>query len=130
MNQQERIVQLLTKSFDDNKSVNFVAKQDVKRVKRIAFLMRYCYRLGKRYGKIYENEARTCCAIVIDSERKKSSFSDVVWDLKLVFKTIGLFRAGQVLKREKVLKTYFPKEGFYHLWYVGVDVAEQGKGYG
>ena len=110
--------------------MNFVAKQDSKRFQRIKFLMRYCYRLGKRYGKIYENDAQTCCAIVIDSERKQNTLSDMYWDLKLAMKTVGLFRISEVMNREKILKTYFPNKPFLHLWYVGVDESSQGKGLG
>ena len=39
----ERIVEILTNSFQDNKSVNYILKQDQKRVQRIRNLMAYSF---------------------------------------------------------------------------------------
>lgn len=34
------------------------------------------------------------------------------------------------MKREALIKTNHPKQDFIHLWYIGVDPKEQGKGKG
>lgn len=39
----ELVVDILTKSFADNKSVNYIIKQDGKRIERIKNLMRYSF---------------------------------------------------------------------------------------
>jgi hypothetical protein len=47
------VVDILTKAFDSNKSVNYVVKQDRKREKRIRKLMDYSFELCWESGEVY-----------------------------------------------------------------------------
>lgn len=42
-NDKDRVVDILVSSFDDNKSVNYIIKQDTKRTQRIKRLMEYSF---------------------------------------------------------------------------------------
>lgn len=127
---QERVLEILTRSFETNQSANFVIRQDRKKEKRMRLLIAYSLVYGDLFGKIYLSEDHTACAIVLDSARKKVSFRSMIWDLRLVFGGIGLRRVGRVMKREALIKSRHPKEAFYHLWYLGVNPDYQGQGRG
>lgn len=123
------IVDILTASFDKNKSVNYVAKQDKKREKRIKALMDYSFEQCWNYGDVFLSEDRKGTLLTLSSEKKKLSFNSILLDLKLVFKTIGIRRVAKVLKRESLIKAYHPNS-FIYLWYIGVLPEYQGKGIG
>lgn len=132
MNQQnkERIIEILSDSFKDNKSTNFVLKQDKKTPKRLRNLIEYSLFYGENFGEVLLSEDRNSCTIILDTEKKKTTIKSTLWDLKLIFKCIGLGRVGSVLKRESLIKSHHPKEDFIHLWYIGVDPDQQGNGIG
>jgi GNAT superfamily N-acetyltransferase len=124
------ILDILCQSFDNNKSVNFVVKQDKNRKKRLYLLMRYSLFLGKEFGYVFYNENHKSCAILLDPKKKKTTFKSILWDLRLVFQCMGIGKVSQVLKREAIIKKLHPKTDFLHLWYLGVALNNQGKGYG
>lgn len=124
------ILDILCNSFDQNQSVNYVVKQDEKRNDRLRILMDYSLYKGLISGEVYLNEAKTACAILIDPAKKKTTLKSVLWDLKLMFKCIGIRHISKVLKREKVIKAAQPDVDFMHLWYIGVASDNQGQGRG
>lgn len=125
-----RIIDILCESFYDNKSVNFVVKQDHKKDKRLRVLMEYSYFIGENFGKIYLNDDKSACAILIDPSKKKTTFKSIVWDIKLLISCIGIANVSNVMKREKEIKKNHPTIDFIHLWYIGVSTNNQGKGIG
>lgn len=124
------IVNILRKSFWDNKSVNFVVKQDNKREFRIKRLMEYSYFQGESFGKIYLSKDQNACAIVLIPSKKKTTLKAIIWDLKLVFGCMGLSKVSKVLKREGEIKKHHPDFPFLHLWYIGVNPEFQGQAKG
>ena len=124
------ILDILCESFDQNTSVNFVVKQDDKRKQRLRILMAYSFYKGLKSGEIYLNESKTACVILIDPAKKKTNLKSIFWDLKLMFKCIGLGNVKNVLKHEKLIKEGHPKVDFMHLWYIGVKTSSQGQGLG
>jgi len=124
------IVEILYQSFKENYSVNYVVKQDHRKEKRLRTLMKYSYYQGVRNGRIYLNKDKTACAIILNSTKKKTNLQDIYWDVKLVFKCIGLMRIFKVLKRESLIKKNHPKFEHIHLWYIGVLPEHQGNGNG
>lgn len=124
------IVDILRKSFQDNKSVNFVVKQDRKREARIKKLMEYSYFQGENFGKIYFSKDQNACAIVLIPSKKKTTLKGILWDLKLVFSCMGISNVSKVLKRESEIKKHHPDFSFLHLWYIGVNPEFQGKSKG
>jgi ribosomal protein S18 acetylase RimI-like enzyme len=130
INEKQIVIDILRKSFMDNKSVNFVVKQDNKREARIRKLMEYSYFKGLHFGEIYISKDQKACAIVLDSSRQKTTLKGIWWDLKLVFSCMGISNVKKVLKREGEIKKHHPDFPFLHLWYIGVDPSEQGKAKG
>lgn len=122
----DTVIDILYKAFYDNGSVNFVVKQDKRKNQRIRTLLEYSYYKGQKFGKIILSDDQNAAAILIDPKKEKFT----LWDLKLMFKVIGLRNVMAVLKREKNLKQHCPKADFMYLWYVGVKKDHQGKGLG
>lgn len=128
--QRALVVGILVESFADNPSVNYVLKQDAKKAKRLQLLMRYSLYYGEKFGRVYLSEDEQACAILLDPRRKKFTIGAILWDIRLVVGCMGLSNVKKVLKREAVIKKHHPTVDFMHLWYIGVNPAQQGKGLG
>ena len=121
---------ILLQSFKDNQSVNFIIRMDRHRIKRIHALMEYSFDMCLRFGEVWLSEDHDTCALVLYPHLKKTSFSTVLADLKLIVRSIGICGIGKALKREGQIKRFQPKEDMAYLWFIGVDrlVQHQGKG--
>jgi len=124
------VVEILSQSFDANKSINYVAKQDKNRLKRIRILMDYSFEVCYLFGDIYLSEEKDGCVLVLYPEKKKTSFKTILLDIKLATTCIGLGRILKVLKRETEIKKHHPNTLIYYLWFLGVKPNAQKKGVG
>ena len=124
----KEIVEIIAEAFDDNKSINFVVKQDSKRKERIKKLVKYSILCGKKFGDVIVDE--NCIAIVILPHKKKTTFSSIIQDLGLIFNVIGISNVMNVMKRESLIKNLHPKGEYVNLWYIAVTKEKRGKGYG
>lgn len=126
----ELVKNILSKSFDKNQSVNYIAQQDGLREKRIAALMDYSFEICFNYGEVYLSDDNKACALVLYPDRKKTTFKSILEDIKLLFKCIGLGNIGKAMKREAAIKKIQPDTPMYYLWFIGVDPDSQGTGIG
>lgn len=124
------IISILTKAFDNNHSVNYVAKQDSKRIKRIEALMNYSYEVCNLFGEIYLSENKQACALLLFPNKQRTTLKTIWLDIQLMFNCIGLSRVNKVLKRNARIKSAYPKTETSYLWFIGVLSSEQGKGMG
>jgi ribosomal protein S18 acetylase RimI-like enzyme len=128
--QKAQVIEILTESFDQNKSVNYVVKQDESRKERIRGLMNYSYNVCNAFGEVWFSEDEQACALVLYPDKKHTTLSAVLWDIKLAVSVIGLSRVGQVLARESKIKAFHPKQPFSYLWFIGVNPKFQNSGKG
>lgn len=126
----KKVIQILHDSFFDNGSIDFVIGSGKGKTKRLRALLDYSYKMGNRFGKIYLSEDERVAAIILKSDLKKTTIQSLIWEVKLLFKSIGIGNAKNVLQREKLLKQNHPKTSFIHLWYIGVQPEYQGNGAG
>lgn len=124
------VVDILSKSFDTNKSVNFIVLQDSKRLERIKVLMEYAFEICSLFGAVYLSEDRKGCALILYPEKKSTTMKSIYWDAKLAFNCIGITRIGKVLKREALIKSNHPQTPIYYVWFLGVKPADQEQGIG
>ena len=129
-NQKSLVVEILTRSFDDNKSVNYVVKQDANRQTRVRRLMEYSFNVCHLFGNVWMSDDDQACALVLYPDQKRTTLNAISWDAALAISVIGLGRIGQVLTRESKIKSYHPKEPFSYLWFIGVPPEQQGMGKG
>lgn len=124
------VVNILTKSFEDNKSVNYIVKQDKKRNQRIKKLMEYSFEMCFLFGEVFLSEDKKGCALIMLPDRKKATLRTIVLDASLVLSSIGLLNIKKAFNRESKIKEFHPHKMIYYLWYIGVDTIEQNKGIG
>jgi ribosomal protein S18 acetylase RimI-like enzyme len=126
----ELIVNILTNSFKDNKSVNYIIKQDSKGLRRIRGLMEYSFEICLAFGQVLLSDDNKACALVLYPDKKKTSLKSVWLDTKLAFSCIGISNLGKAMKREADIKKGHPAALLSYLWFIGVRPQEQGKGAG
>jgi hypothetical protein len=111
------VIQILAKSFSDNKSVNYVVKQDQKKEERIKALMEYSFDVCYAFGEVWMSNDDQACALILFPDKKKTSLRTILWDVKLALSVIGIDRVNTVLKRESMIKNNHPKDSFAYLWF-------------
>jgi hypothetical protein len=124
------IVDILSKSFDTNKSVNYLVKQDKYRKERIRILMEYAFDVCYSSGEVFLSVNKKACALILFKDKKKTNAESIFLDVRLAVYSIGLFRIKKILAREAKVKALHPKEPFYYLWFLGVAPAHQREGTG
>ena len=124
------IVELLASRFDENKSVNYIIRQDRWRKQRIRQLMGYSFDVCHRFGRVVLSEDKKACALILFPEQKRTTLKLIGWDLRLITRGIGWAGVNKAMSREKKIKKLQPKEPIYYLWFIGVRPAEQNKGRG
>lgn len=125
-----RIVEILTYAFEQNQSVNYIAKQDGNRLFRIKHLMEYAFEVCRAFGKVVLSDDRNACALVLFPDKKRFSLRATLWDIGLVFRVIGIGNISKVMKRESQIKEHHPACPFYYLWFIGVHPHHTGLGIG
>src|SRR5258708_30340950 len=128
--QKATIIDILSKSFEDNKSVNYVVKQDNHREDRIKGLIDYSFDVCYSFGEVWISDDENACALILLPHKKKTTLNAALWDAKLALSVIGLTRVNQVLSRESKIKSFHPKDKFSYLWFIGVSNNFQNKGKG
>ena len=122
------VVDILTKSFDTSIGVNFVIKQDENRVNRIKALMDYAFDMCFSFGEVFLSSDNYACALVLFPDKKRTTIKTITWDLKLIWKCIGITNLGKVMNSVSKIKEIHPKELMYYGWFGGVDPKYQNKG--
>ena len=129
-NHKSRVIEILTKSFEDNQSVNYIVKQDSKRAERIKALMDYSFEVCFMFGEVYLSDDQKGCALVLYPDQKSFSIKSTLMDVQLLLNAIGLTRVGKAMSRETAIKSNYPKDPIYYLWFLGVINSDQNKGIG
>jgi ribosomal protein S18 acetylase RimI-like enzyme len=124
------VIDILSKSFDTNRSVNYVIKQDAHRSDRIRSLMEYSFNTCFYSGDVWISDDELACALLLFPEKKKTTVRSILWDVNLATNAIGLSRVFTVLKRESLIKKNHPDRQFTYLWFIGVDPHVQKRGVG
>lgn len=129
-NDKNLVVDILTKSFDANQSVNYIIKQDKKRAARIRSLMDYSFEVCYLFGDVFLSDDKKGCALVTYPDKKKTTPKSILLDVKLILSAVGLRNINKTLVRESMINKMHPKEPMYYLWFIGVDPEHQNEGIG
>ena len=124
------VVNILVDSFMDNASVNYIIKQDSKRLQRIRKLMEYSYDICNLFGEILLTDDKKTCALIIFPYKKRTTLKSITADIKLIAGSTGLLNAKKAMYREAAIKKIHPQQPFTYLWFIGVSPSEQNKGRG
>jgi ribosomal protein S18 acetylase RimI-like enzyme len=121
------VVSIISASFKDNKSTNFVTGNNTS---KLPALVRYSFYKALLNDGVFINDDDTAACLVLDPNEKKISIRYLYYTLVLTLNVIGLQRIKEVLKREKLISKHQPKHNFLHLWYIGVIPTSAGAGKG
>lgn len=124
------VINVLSSSFEDNLSVNFIVRQDKKRAQRIRALMDYSYEICSQFGEVWLSDDKNACALILYPHQKRTTLKSICLDIRLIVQAIGLSGINKALKREAKIKNLQPKEKMTYLWFIGVDSEFQHMGIG
>ena len=109
-------------------SASHIVKDDGRREARVGHLAKYMIEKAKRRDGLYISKDGNGLVLyykVVNED--KDSFKDMIEDVKLAFKVIGLSRVPAILKRQKHVKAMQPiGETYYYCWFMGVDPDYRG----
>ena len=124
---QTKALDILTPSFLDNGSVNYVVGNTRRRVRQ---LMSYSYVSCLKKGQIVFHESDQAVMLYMQSDASNSSLR-VIWEeIKLVVLGIGWRRLIKVLRREAYIAKNRCKDPHLYLWFIGTHPAFQRRGMG
>ena len=106
------VIDILVEAFeplDDDNSINFVVKQDDRRMERMHVLMGYLFDKAMRSGEVFLSDNRASCLLISYKYQEVFSWASFKSDVQLVTKCIGIGRVSKVLKRQKIVKRNYPK---------------------
>jgi len=121
------LVSAFTPKMEDN-SINFVVKQDRKRVERMRVLMEYLFEKAFYFGEVFISDNNQSCILLKYSYKEKITLRTIRSDLRLVFKCISIERVFKVLNRQRVVQKHYPNEKHIQPMIFGVKVESKGKG--
>ncbi|TDH27002.1 N-acetyltransferase [Segetibacter sp. 3557_3] len=124
------VIDILSCAFAENQSVNYIVKQDHKRLRRIRNLMSYSFDTCFRFGEIWLSDDKTGCALVVLPDRKRFTLRSILWDIKLMYSCMGISNTGKAMLRESKIKKLQPDTPLYYLWFIGVQPQAQHRGTG
>src|SRR5689334_2143613 len=84
------VVDILTKAFWDNVSVNYVIDPTKDKVSAIRALMAYSFDVCMAYGSVLLNEDRDAAALFFYPHKKKATLQTIWWDVRLLFACFGV----------------------------------------
>jgi ribosomal protein S18 acetylase RimI-like enzyme len=120
------IIEILTTSFANNKSVNYLISQNGS----IRELMDYSFEICLLFGKIFISDDGKACALILYPELKKVMLKSIWLNFKLIIKGIGIRNVFKAFHREKRIIQIRPDERMCYLWFIGVEPKSQQFGLG
>ena len=115
-------------SLDQENSINYVVKQDNKRIERMNVLMEYLFDRSMLFGNIFISDNEKACLLIKYPRRERLTLKTLRLDIRLAVKCIGLSRVGGILKRQRVVKKFAPIEEHITPVILGVVEKHQGRG--
>ncbi len=126
---EEKVISILCKAFDDNPAVNYAINGRSERRERMRNLIRYSLHIAKYGGEILLNENETCAALITYSNKKIIFIRQWLFDARLVLNSIGISGIRKNQFRKKYIRSHHPKTAYIYLWFIGTEESEQRKGH-
>jgi ribosomal protein S18 acetylase RimI-like enzyme len=124
------VVDILSASFKDNKSVNYILPQASNKEKRLRRLMAYSFDVCFLFGNVLLSDDGKAAALIIYPDKKRATLKSVWLDLKFAIRGLGIFNLFKAIRRESAIKKLHPAIPFSYLWFIGVKPENQNAGSG
>jgi len=107
------VVRILVSAFKDleeDNSINFIVGtiNSNDREKKMEALMGYLFEMSLLFGEIYISNNKKSCLLLSYSEKEKVTLKTIYLDIQLLYKSIGIKKVFKVLKRQKIVKQFYP----------------------
>ncbi len=127
----DNVVGLMQRAFDDDPFINFLVKQDARRLERMVRFMRVgITRLTLPYGECYMTEAGDGGALWNPPGGRPHGIRADLSMLPTLLKVSGIGGMKRSIGAFAQAEKLHPKEPHYYLLAIGVEPAMQGKGVG
>jgi len=106
------VVDILVTAFEplqEDNSINFIVRNDGKRLQRLHHFMGYLFDRAILYGDVFISDQENACILFNYPHKIKPSLRSFLLDFKLAVNCIGIKRLFKVLKRKAISDNYFPK---------------------
>jgi len=124
------VVDILSASFKDNKSVNYILPQSGNRETRVRRLVAYSFDVCYLFGNVFLSDDAKAAALIIYPDKKRVTLKSTWLDLKFAIQCIGISNLFKAIKRESAIKKVHPTVPFSYLWFIGVKPDNQNAGSG
>lgn len=127
----EAVVDLMTRAFDDDPLISFLAKQDERRQQRIRRFMDVgLMRLTFPFGETYMTEAGDGAALWNPPGGRPHGLRADLSLMPTLVQVAGLSGMSRAISAFSLAEKKHPKEPHYYLLGIGVDPSRQGQGVG
>ena len=112
----ELVIDILVSAFkdvEDENTINFLVGYGKRRIPKMRNLMGHIFDNSMISGEVYLSDNKTSCLLVSFSEKEKVSLKTIFLDIKVFFNCIGFSKIFSVLKRDKLVKQFYPKDENY-----------------
>lgn len=120
-NDKDKVVDILSRTFEKNPGVNWILRKGGDHDKKIRSLLNYAFVKALLRDGVYISSNEMGVALCYQFNYKKFHFIELLYQLKFVFTAIDLKRIIKVLNREAYRDRIRPKSGAYlYFWFFGV----------
>ena len=124
-----KVVRIIEESFHGNPSVTWVVRNDSKKDQRLTILAEYIFDLGLLKKGVYLSTDETAVAVCYKYNIRVNPFIKLYYQLRLLFKAVGIRKIVGTLKRQSYFKKHRRGEhNFLYFWVFGA--LDEGKGHG
>ena len=115
------VVEIITKTFDSNPSVNSVIGSSGNRKNKIQRLAEFAYIKAFNKNGAYLSSNKKGAALFYRADQNSFSFKEQFYELRFALTSIPFRNVLKVLKRESYFKRMKPNDGkYYYFWFLGV----------
>ena len=130
LSDRERVIEILTASFDSNPAVGDTVPSGPGRERRMRALMEYLVDTAYSKRGVYVSDDFFTAALLYDPVHYPDTFKDTLRQLRLVNRCVGWSRLKYTAAKDKKIRSYRPSAPHLYLSMIGTVPEAQGKGTG
>jgi GNAT superfamily N-acetyltransferase len=130
LSDRERVIEILTASFEANPAVNDTIPPGAARERKRRALMEYLVDTAFSKEGVYITGDGNGAVLMYDPVAHPDRFSDTLRQLRLVHRCIGWSRLRYISSKDKKMRSYRPDTAHFYLSMIGTLPEAQGKGTG
>jgi len=112
----ELVIDILVSAFkdlDEDNTINFLVGNGKRRISKMRNLMGHIFDNSMISGEVYISDNKTSCLLISFSEKEKVSLKTIMLDIKIFFNCIGFKKIFRVIRRQKLINKFYPKDENY-----------------